>query len=98
MNYGLIAEILGRGYTARTVGYAMNASSEDNVPWQRVINAKGGCSTSKLSMVVNLQQNMLEEEGVEFNEQGFCDLNIYRWRPKGYEEDDDEQPSLFEEV
>ena len=95
MTYGQIAEILGEGYTARTVGYAMNASSEDNVHWQRVINAKGGCSTAKITMAINLQQNMLEEEGIEFNEKGFCDLDVFRWTPEGYDDDDDDQPTLF---
>ncbi|MCB1024220.1 MAG: MGMT family protein [Acidobacteria bacterium] len=94
MTYGQIAEILGEGYTARTVGYAMNSSNTDNVPWQRVINAKGGCSTAKITMAVDLQKNLLEDEGIEFNEKGFCDLNIYRWFPDGFEEEDD-QPTLF---
>ena len=94
MTYGQIAELLGEGYTARTVGYAMNASGGEDVPWQRVINAKGGCSTAKLTMAINLQQNMLEEEGIKFNEKGFCDLDVYRWFPAGREEDDD-QPTLF---
>lgn len=95
MTYGQIAEILGRGYTARTVGYVMNASNTESVPWQRVINAKGGCSTAKITMAVDLQKNILEEEGVEFNEKGFCDLIVYRWYPEGFEEEDDEQPTLF---
>jgi methylated-DNA-protein-cysteine methyltransferase-like protein len=97
MTYGQIAEILGEGYTARTVGYVMHAANTENVPWQRVINAKGGCSTAMITMIVNLQQKMLEDEGIEFSEKGFCDLKIYRWYPEGYEkDDDDEQPSLFE--
>lgn len=96
MTYGQIAEILGQGYTPRTVGYVMNASSIDDVPWQRVINAKGGCSTAKITMIVDLQQNLLEAEGVEFSEHGFCDLDVYRWYPDGYEkEEDDNQPTLF---
>lgn len=97
MTYGQIAEILGEGYTARTVGYVMHAAETENVPWQRVINSKGGCSTAKLTVPYNIQQKMLEEEGIEFNEKGFCDLNIYRWCPEGFEieDDDDEQPSLF---
>ena len=95
MTYGQIAEILGEGYTARTVGYVMHAAETENVPWQRVINSKGGCSTGKMTVPINLQQKMLEEEGIVFNEKGFCDLNVYRWFPEGFEEDDDEQPSLF---
>lgn len=95
MTYGQIAEILGAGYTPRTVGFVMHAADTENVPWQRVINSQGSCSTGKMMMPVNLQQKMLEDEGVVFDERGRCDLNTYRWFPEGFEREDDEQPSLF---
>ncbi len=96
MTYGQIAEILGEGYTPRTIGYVMHAADTENVPWQRVINSKGGCSTGKMTMPINLQQKMLEDESIVFNEKGFCDLNEYLWFPEGFEPDEpDEQPSLF---
>jgi methylated-DNA-protein-cysteine methyltransferase-like protein len=44
MTYGQLAEMLGAGYDARTVGYCMHAADE-TVPWHRVINAQGACST-----------------------------------------------------
>jgi methylated-DNA-protein-cysteine methyltransferase-like protein len=96
MTYGQIAMILGEGYTARTIGYAMHGS-DDGVPWQRVINAQGACSTAKMTMPMNLQQGMLESEGVVFNEKGRCDLGIYQWFPEGFEPDEDLQPSLLEQ-
>jgi len=98
MTYGQIAEILGEGYTPRTVGFVMHAADTQNVPWQRVINSQGACSTGKMTMPINLQQKMLEDEGIEFNEKGRCDLQIYGWSPEGFEksEDVEEQPSLFE--
>jgi methylated-DNA-protein-cysteine methyltransferase-like protein len=95
MTYGQIAAILGEGYTARTIGYVMHAAETENVPWQRVINSQGSCSTSKLFLPYNVQQKMLEDEGVAFNEKGKCDLEKYRWFPEGYEPEEDEQPSLF---
>lgn len=94
MTYGQIALILGEGYTARTVGYVMHAAGED-VPWQRVINSQGKCSTGKLTIPLNLQQELLEAEGVVFSASGKCDLNLYQWFPEGYEQEDDEQISLF---
>lgn len=94
MTYGQIAEILGKGYTPRTVGYVMHASNTDDVPWQRVINAKGGCSTGKLLVPHNVQQKLLEDEGIEFNGSGNCDLVKYRWTPEWFKKDED-QPSLF---
>lgn len=95
MTYGQIAEMLGEGYTARTIGYVMHAAATEDVPWQRVINSQGGCSTDKIFLPYNVQQKILEEEGVIFNEKGKCDLEKYRWFLEGYEPDEDEQPSLF---
>jgi methylated-DNA-protein-cysteine methyltransferase related protein len=95
MTYGQIAAILGEGYTPRTVGYVMHAAETENVPWQRVINSQGSCSTGKMTMPVNLQQNMLESEGVVFSERGKCDLGEYQWRPEGFEPEDADQPTLF---
>jgi methylated-DNA-protein-cysteine methyltransferase-like protein len=95
MTYGQIAEILGEGYTARTVGYTMHGADDEKVPWQRVINSQGACSTGRMTMPVNLQQQMLESEGVVFSEKGRCDLEKYRWYPDGYEPENI-QTSLFD--
>lgn len=97
MTYGQIALILGEGYTPRTVGYAMHAAETENVPWQRVINSQGKCSTGRITIPVNLQQEMLEAEGIEFSGKGGCDLSMYQWFPEGFERDKDEQPRLFGE-
>ena len=95
MTYGQIADILGDGYTARTVGYVMHGDDYENVPWQRVINAQGKCSTVKLTLPVNLQRSILESEGVEFNAAGKCDLSVVLWSPDG-SHIREEPPSLFE--
>ena len=96
MTYGQIAAILGEGYTARTVGFVMH-SADDTVPWQRVINAQGACSTGRVVLPPDLQQRMLEDEGVRFDARGRCDLARHRWTPEEYagEDGDSEQPSLF---
>jgi methylated-DNA-protein-cysteine methyltransferase related protein len=97
MTYGQLAAILGEGYTARTVGFVMH-SADDTVPWQRVINAQGACSTGRVVLPPDLQQRMLEDEGVHFDARGRCDLARYRWTPEEYADeagDDSEQPSLF---
>lgn len=96
MTYGQIAEILGQGYTPRTIGYVMHAADTEKIPWQRVINAQGACSTGKMTLPVNLQQKMLEDEAVKFNEKGRCDLKIYLWSPEEFEKKEENQPSLFE--
>lgn len=49
-----------------------------NVPWHRVINASGGISTTRnTEMPPDLQQELLEAEGVEFNHEGKIDLARY---------------------
>ncbi len=80
MTYGQLAELLGAGYDARTVGYCMHAADE-SVPWHRVINAQGACSTGRVILPANKQQLLLEAEGVEFNAKARCDLARYRWMP-----------------
>ena len=80
MTYGQIAEILGEGYTPRTVGFVMH-SSNDKTPWHRVVNAQGGCSTRGIVLPHDKQQRMLEAEGVNFNERGRCELQEFLWIP-----------------
>jgi methylated-DNA-protein-cysteine methyltransferase-like protein len=91
MTYGSIAAVLGEGYTPRTVGYVMH-NSPDGVPWQRVINSQGKCSTGRLTIPLNLQQEMLEAEGIVFSKAGRCDLRMYQWWPEGFANDEDLTP------
>jgi methylated-DNA-protein-cysteine methyltransferase-like protein len=94
MTYGQIAGIAGDGYTARTVGYVMHGAGDD-VPWHRVINSQGKCSTGRLTIPLNLQQELLKAEGIKFKPSGKCDLNDHLWYPEGFRPDDDEQITLF---
>lgn len=98
MTYGQIADILGEGYTARTVGFVMHSADEETTPWQRVINSQGGCSTTRVILPQDKQQRMLEAEGIEFDARSRCDLGRYRWTPEEVELAEREaagQPSLF---
>lgn len=81
--YGQIAELAGIPRGARQVGYAMHRAPE-GLPWQRVINAKGEVSprSAEQSGAEWEQRHLLEEEGVEFDLAGRCDLRRYRWRPR----------------
>jgi methylated-DNA-protein-cysteine methyltransferase-like protein len=80
MTYGQIAELLGEGYTPRTVGFVMHAS-DDATPWHRVINAQGACSTGGLVLPHDKQQRLLENEGVVFDKLARCDLKTFLWIP-----------------
>jgi methylated-DNA-protein-cysteine methyltransferase-like protein len=74
----------------------MHAAETENVPWQRVINSQGKCSTGRLTIPLNLQQELLNAEGIIFNEKGRCELQVYQWFPDGYEQEEDKQTSLFQ--
>jgi methylated-DNA-protein-cysteine methyltransferase-like protein len=95
MTYGQIAEILGDGYTARTVGFVMHGS-DDGTPWHRVVNAQGGCSTGRVLIPHDKQKRMLEAEGIVFSKAGRCDLETYLWIPgKRSGRTAEERSSLF---
>jgi methylated-DNA-protein-cysteine methyltransferase related protein len=81
VTYGQVAHLVG-GCSARMVGYAMAAlNDEKNVPWQRVINAKGRISPHGFGYGSALQRQLLEEEGIVFRPDGSLDLLIYSWLP-----------------
>jgi methylated-DNA-protein-cysteine methyltransferase-like protein len=80
--YGQIAALAGFPGQARQVGYALNTLVEgSDVPWQRVINARGEVSLRSESGWEHYQRHLLEEEGVLFNDAGRVDLNRFRWEP-----------------
>ena len=79
--YGQIAALAGLPRRARLVGHALrHLPATTPVPWQRVINARGGISFPKGSESYRLQQALLLAEGVEFTGEQI-DLNRFRWRP-----------------
>jgi methylated-DNA-protein-cysteine methyltransferase-like protein len=95
MTYGQIAELLGEGYTPRTVGFVMHGSP-DGTPWHRVLNAQGKCSTGRVVLPHDKQQRMLEQEGVEFDKDARCDLQQFLFIPKKKSEKP-KQRSLFKQ-
>ncbi|MFP6597332.1 MAG: MGMT family protein [Candidatus Hydrogenedentota bacterium] len=81
MSYGQIATILGTPRASRAVGYAMRACSDD-LPWQRVINVKGQISARDDVERPMLQQMLLNDEGIDFDDDETCDLEGLRWEPR----------------
>jgi methylated-DNA-protein-cysteine methyltransferase-like protein len=82
MTYGQISALLRHRISARAVGWMMH-NSPKGVPWQRVVNASGGCSTDRLpDFPQGIQRHLLEAEGIKFLENGTLDLNRYRWMPR----------------
>lgn len=101
MSYGLVARVLGVGYDARAIGNIMYATPDDgrNIPWHRVINSQGGCSTAGVTSPPDLQQRLLETEGIVFNDKGRCDIEKYLWMPPECEAESKatNQGSLFDQ-
>ena len=98
MSYGLVSRVLGEGYDARVIGYIMHATPKDgrSIPWHRVINSQGRCSTAGLTTPPDLKQRLLEAEKIKFDEKGKCRIDDYLWYPPEYEaETEDGQASLF---
>ena len=82
MNYGQIAGLLRRPLSARAVGWALH-QCPPGIPWHRVVNASGGCSTDRLSgHPPGLQRALLEAEGVRFRSDATLNLERFRWWPK----------------
>src|SRR5437868_7297487 len=87
MTYGQIAYVLGEGYTPRTVGFVMHGADESNTPWHRVINSQGRVSTGRIVLPADMQQRMLEREGVKFDKTRRCDLETFLWKPRNIKRD-----------
>ncbi|CAN5490344.1 hypothetical protein BH11CYA1_BH11CYA1_23170 [soil metagenome] len=89
LSYGLISNLISKRLSAQGVGWALRALSSDksdkkyhsgNVPWHRVVNAAGGVSTTRnTEMPPDLQQSLLESEGIEFNIEGKLDMQKHLW-------------------
>jgi methylated-DNA-protein-cysteine methyltransferase related protein len=82
--YGQIASLAGLEGQARQVGYAMAAiPSSSAIPWHRVINAQGRVSMRSEGPGGSIiQQQLLEREGVVFNDGGRVALERFRWTPR----------------
>ncbi len=81
--YGQVAELAELYGKARLVGYALYRVNKDSdIPWHRVINAKGEVSESSLRLGSDhVQRSLLEAEGIQFSPEGKIDLQEYLWRP-----------------
>lgn len=81
ITYGQVAAVVG-GCSARMVGYAMAALQPGmDVPWQRVINAKGRVSPHGFGYGSARQRMLLEEEGIVFRPDDTIDMDTYNWLP-----------------
>jgi methylated-DNA-protein-cysteine methyltransferase-like protein len=74
--YGQIATIVSHRGAARTVGWALHGLTKGtDVPWHRVINARGQISLDPGTRQITL----LRKEGVRVNAQGKIDMKEFQW-------------------
>lgn len=81
--YGQIADLSNLSGKARLVGYALYQIDvpTTEIPWHRVINAKGEISYSPLRRGADyLQRSLLEQEGIIFSPEGKVNLKQYLWQ------------------
>ena len=79
--YGQVAILAGLDGHARQVGYALHdLPARSNLPWHRVINARGEISPRSAGDSHELQRMLLEAEGVDFSLDGRVALKKYRWK------------------
>ncbi|MHA0856423.1 MGMT family protein [Paenibacillus sp. CMAA1364] len=79
MTFGGVATFAGSPRGARQVVRILHSMSDKyNLPWHRVINAKGEISIQDDESNF-LQRSLLEDEGVEFDMNGRIDLSIYHY-------------------
>ena len=81
--YGQVAAVAGLPRHARLVGYALNVLPPDSdVPWHRVVNAKGQISLRANALgTEDLQERLLRREGVRLADEA-VPLARYQWRPR----------------
>ena len=79
--YGQVAALAGLPRRARLVGRVLqDLDPASDIPWHRVVNAKGevSCSPARNGGDV-LQQHLLEKEGVQFDDRNRFNLERFRW-------------------
>lgn len=77
--YGAIARLAGRPGHARITGYALHALPDGmDVPWHRVVNARGCISFPEGSSAYRRQARLLRQEGVRMSN-GRINLLRHGW-------------------
>lgn len=79
--YGAIASYIGHPKSSKMVGWAMNASHKLNIPSHRVVNRKGILTGKHHFQGSNLMQQLLENEGINVEENKIQNFHIHFWDP-----------------
>ena len=79
--YGQVAAMAGLPRRSRLVGHILrHLDPTTDIPWHRVVNAKGEVSYALSRNGGDArQQRLLEKEGVEFDDRNRFNLERFRW-------------------
>ena len=81
-SYGIIAKIIGSGFSARVVGYAMNKAHDlENVPAHRVVNRNGLLTGKHHFSPPELMNQLLEKEGIKILDDQVVNFKQHLWNP-----------------
>lgn len=78
--YGDLAAMAGHPCAARRVGEIAHGGP-DNLPWHRLVNAKGGLAVG-FPGGQEVQAQLLTQDGIECEGWRVKDFEARRWRPK----------------
>lgn len=79
-SYGLIAELAGSPGAARAVGTVLRGLPDGaEVPWWRVISARGELTIPRAGHGRRLQRALLADEGVPVGDDGRVDMARFGW-------------------
>lgn len=92
--YGHIAEHLGARSAARSVGWALQAAKHTGLPCHRVVNRFGALSGARHFGGPNIMEDLLRNEGVDFNDDGCVDLDRHLWVPGSQDQEVLQEASL----
>ncbi|WP_226527123.1 MGMT family protein [Metabacillus niabensis] len=82
MTYGQIARLAGSPRGARQVVRILHSMSvKYQLPWHRVVNAKGEIGFKEETAFL-LQKQLLENEGIKLTEQHLIELSDYQFYPR----------------
>lgn len=80
--YGIIAKIIGSGFSARVVGYAMNhAKQYADIPAHRVVNRNGMLTGKHHFSPPELMVKLLEKEGLKIIDDQVVNFKQHLWNP-----------------
>lgn len=79
MTYGQIAALAGSAYAARIVGGIAHFGDPD-LPWQRVVNKKGGLASGYPGGRAS-HAEALEAEGIAVSDDYYVNVTELLWRP-----------------